>query len=188
MLSKVMTTASFLWRRLDSAGHDACRLVEGADGWRLEGTAVFRDEGRAVHLAYEVTGDRQWRSQRGKVRGWIGVETVDITLARTEGAWTLDGAVVPGLEGCVDLDLGFTPATNVIPVRRLRLDEGQAGDAPAAWLDAMARTLQRLPQRYERRSQTSYWYESPTTGYFGLLDFTPEGFIRVYPGLWEAER
>lgn len=149
---------------------------------------MFRHEGMAAHLAYQVTCDREWRSQRGQVRGWLGVETVDLTVARTaEGAWMLDGSVVPGLESCPDLDLGFTPATNVIPLRRLRLNEGQAADAPAAWLDMAAVTLQRLPQRYERRSETAYWYETPTTRYAGLLEVTPVGFVRLYPGLWEAE-
>lgn len=36
-----MTTTTMLWRRLDQPGHDAARLVERADGARLEGTAVF---------------------------------------------------------------------------------------------------------------------------------------------------
>ena len=46
--------------------------------------------------------------------------------------------------------------------------------------------LQALPQRYERRSATTYWYESPTAGYAELLELAPSGFVRRYPGLWEA--
>ena len=40
------------------------------------------------------------------------------------GVWTLDGAAVSGLEACVDLDLGFTPATNLLQIRRLALALG----------------------------------------------------------------
>jgi uncharacterized protein len=44
-----------------------------------------------------------------------------------------------------------------------------------------------LPQRYERRTSSTHWYEAPTVGYEALLELTPAGFIRRYPGLWELE-
>jgi hypothetical protein len=178
--------AFILWRRLDTPGHDACRLVRGDGGWQLEGTAVFGHEGVPARLSYLVACDPQWRTEQGRVRGWLGPQPVELSILRTAaGAWTLNGALVPGLDRCVDLDLGFTPATNLLPLRRLALADGEAADAPAAWLDVAAGTLELLPQRYERRSETTYWYESPTAGYSGLLEVTPAGFIRRYPGLWE---
>jgi hypothetical protein len=94
---------------------------------------------------------------------------------------------VAGLESCVDLDYGFTPATNLIQLRRSSLAVGAAADLPAAWLDVAAGTLQVLPQRYERRGEASYWYESPTFSYAALLEVTNDGFVRRYPGLWELE-
>jgi hypothetical protein len=183
-----MVAASVLWRRLDIPGHDACRLEESGAGWRIEGTAVFRHDGLPARLDYHVTCDPGWRSQRGWVRGWLGPRSVNFDMARTgDGVWTLDGAVVPGLERCPDLDFGFTPATNLLQLRRLALAEGQAAEAPAAWLDVSAGTLQVLPQRYERRTAATYWYEAPTVGYAGMLEVTPIGFTRRYPGLWEME-
>jgi hypothetical protein len=177
-----------LWRGLHTPGHDACRLERAGDGWRLEGAAVFRDEtGPPARLAYEVECDQGWRTRRGRVRGWLGSRPIDLVIARGAAGWTLNGAVVHGLEDCVDLDFGFTPATNVLPLRRLALAEGQAAEAPAAWLDAAAGTLTRLPQRYVRRSAATYWYESPTSGYTGLLEMAASGFVQRYPGLWEME-
>src|SRR5688572_27293558 len=103
-----MTTASVIWRRLDAPGHDACRLEGESDGWVLDGTAVFRDEGVAARLDYQVRCDRSWRSRSGKVQGWIGAKRVSVSIVRDEdGTWHVDGAPVDGLEGCVDLDLGF---------------------------------------------------------------------------------
>lgn len=184
-----MTVLAVLWRRLDTPGHDACWL-EGSDaGWQLHGTAVFREDGAPARLAYHLECDLSWCTRRGRVHGWLGVRPVDFTIARTDqGAWTLNAAVVPGLERYVDLDFGFTPATNLPQVRRLALAVGQAAEVPVAWLDVSAGTLEALPQRYERRSEESYWYESPTAGYSGLLEVTSDGFIRRYPGLWEMER
>ncbi|HVE78211.1 MAG TPA: putative glycolipid-binding domain-containing protein [Gemmatimonadaceae bacterium] len=180
--------ASVLWRRLDTPGHDCCRLEERDDGWRLEGTAVFRHEATPARLTYVVACDRAWRTVRGDVRGWLGARAIELTIARAKGGpWTLDGAAVPGLESYVDLDLDFTPATNLLQLRRIALADGQAADVPVAWLDVSVGTLTALPQRYERRSESTYWYESPSAGYEGLLEVDATGFIRRYPGLWESE-
>jgi uncharacterized protein len=183
-----MTAIAILWRRLDTPGHDACRLAETDGEWQLDGTAVFLQEGVPARLAYQLACDRSWRTRHGEVRGWLGVRPVHFTVVRTAaGVWTLNGTGVTGLETCVDLDLGFTPATNLAQLRRLALAEGEAADVPVAWLDVTAGPLSLLPQRYERRTATSYWYEAPRFDYAELLEVTPAGFIRKYPGLWEAE-
>ena len=183
-----MVEGSILWRRLDIPGHDACRLEETEAGWQLDGAAVFGHDGVPARLNYHVACDLTWRTQRGQVRGWLGAESVEFSIERTAaGVWTLNGAVVSGLGSCVDLDFGFTPATNLPQLRRLALAEGRAAEAPVAWLDVSAGTLEALPQRYERRTEGTYWYEAPRFEYAALLEVTSIGFIRRYPGLWEAE-
>ena len=180
--------ASCVWRRLDCAGHDACRREQVAIGWRLEGSAVFVEEGTAARLEYRLECDRAWRSLGGRVSGWIGPRAVELEASRSvDGVWTLNGTLLVGLESCLDLDFGFTPATNLTQLRRIDLQIGQAAEVPVAWLDAAAGTLLLLPQHYERRAETTYWYESPTTGYSGLLQIGPDGFVQRYPELWEQE-
>jgi hypothetical protein len=175
-----------IWRRLDPPGHDACRLLDTGGGWLLTGTAVFRDAGGPACLTYRVECDRAWRAGAGLVEGWIGRNAVAIRLARTPDGWTLNGHPVPSVGTCVDVDLNFTPATNLIALARLNLGVGQQADATAAWLDVAAGTLTVLPQRYHRRGGDRYWYEAPTVGYAALLEVAPSGFVRRYPGLWEA--
>jgi uncharacterized protein len=183
-----MIVASILWRRLDAPGHDACRLEASEAGWRLDGTAVFREDRVPARLTYCVACDEEWRTEQGQVHGWIGRQSVEFIIARTSGGvWTLNGDAVPGLEGCMDLDFGFTPATNLLQLRRIGLAEGQAADVPVAWFDVSGGSLTVLPQRYERRSGSAYWYESRTANYQGLLEVASTGFIRKYPGLWEEE-
>ena len=183
-----MTMASVLWRRIDSPGHDACRLARHDAGWKLEGTAVFSLDGLPACLRYAAVCDASWRAQRGHVSGWIGDRSVEFVVERAAGRpWTLDGVDVHGLEHCLDLDFGFTPSTNLLQLRRLALPVGQGADAPAAWLDVSAGALSVLVQRYERRSDTTYWYEAPRFGYAELLEVDPVGFVRRYPGLWQTE-
>ena len=182
-----MIESSILWRRLDTPGHDACQLRSSTVGWQLDGTAVFRHDESPARLDYSLTCDRSWLTQQGHVSGWIGSRVIDLRVARDAGVWTLNGEVIEGLGECLDLDLAFTPATNLVQLRRMALAEGDAADAPVAWLDASTGTLELLRQRYERRSETTYWYEAPRFGYAALLEVTPTGFVRRYPGLWEAD-
>jgi hypothetical protein len=183
-----MRTDTILWRRMDTPGHDACCLVQRGGGWRLTGVAAFRHEAVPACLAYEVDCDDEWQTRGGVVHGWIGARQLDFRIARTlEGTWTLNGRVVPDLEACVDLDLGFTPATNLLQLRRVALQVGQGADVPVAWLDVPVGTLDTLHQRYERRTAEVYWYEAPRFDYFALLRVSPVGFVEEYPNLWEAE-
>jgi len=176
-----------LWRRVDAPGHDSCRVEMQELGWRLDGTAVFRHGQLPTILAYHVECDAEWRTQRGWVRGRIGDRAVEFIISVSSGVWRLNDSMILGLDECVDLDLGFTPATNLLPIRRLALANGQGGDATAAWLDVSAGTLTALPQRYEKRTDLAYWYEAPTLKYAAQLDVRSTGLIRNYPGFWGEE-
>jgi len=180
---------SILWRRLDAPGHDACRIEQAVLGWRLDGASVFRHDGAPSLLSYRVACDGDWHAIRGVVSGWIGGRAVEWRAERApSGAWTLNGETVTGLDDCVDLDLGFTPATNACVLRRIALEVGESALVPAAWLDVSSGALERLVQRYERRTADEYWYEAPRFEYEATLRLSASGFVLAYPGLWEAER
>lgn len=183
-----MAIASILWRRVDVPGHDACLLEQARDGWRLDGAAVFRQEESPAQLRYRIEVNDAWQAREGSVRGWIGAQVVDLVIRRSvDGLWSINGELVTGLGRCVDLDLGFTPATNLFHLRRIALAEGQAAAVPAAWLDANAGTLDVLHQRYERLNADTYMYEAPRFDYAARLEVSSVGFVQRYPGLWEAE-
>jgi uncharacterized protein len=177
-----------LWRRLDVPGHDACRLEPKADGWRLEGTAVFRHENGPANISYAIHCDGHWHSVSGRIAGFVGERAIDYIVARENGVWRLNGTALSGLGHLLDLDLGFTPATNIQQLRRVAIAENETVQLPVAWLDVDAGTLTELPQVYERRGPAAFWYQAPSFGYEGLLELAPNGFIRNYPKLWEAER
>jgi hypothetical protein len=188
MLDAASMTTSALWRRLDTPGYDAALVNGTADGWRLEGTAVFAHEQGPARLSYWVDCAKDWRTRRGGVAGWIGDERYNVNVARSAaGQWSLDGNEIDGLEQCLDLDFGFTPATNFLQLHRCALGIGERAEFPVAWLDVPDPSLTLLPQRYEKRSGTTYWYESPQGPYTALLELVGSGFVRTYPGLWAIE-
>lgn len=179
-------TGAMLWRRLDAPGHDACRLERRAAGWQLRGAAALRLGAEAAGFGYFVACDSAWRTIGAHVSGFIGQRPVRLSIRRHGACWRLNGAILPALQRLLDIDLGFSPSTNLLHLRRLALTVGAAAELTVAWLDVEAGTLSELPQRYERRGETTYWYESPSIGYAALLEVAPDGFVRSYPGLWES--
>jgi uncharacterized protein len=176
-----------LWRRLDAPGHDACRLEQRDFAYRLRGTAVYAHANGSASISYRVECDAQWRTISGRIAGFIGQRSFDFVVAREDVGWTLNGSPKPGLDHLVDLDLSFTPATNLLQLKRVAIAEGEAVPLPAAWLDVDEGTLTELPQFYQRRGPSTFWYRAPSVGYEGLLQLAPNGFIQNYPNLWQAE-
>jgi uncharacterized protein len=180
-----------LWRRLDAAGHDMACVERLPDGAELRGMAVFWDENVPCALRYRVTCDAAWRTTGARVDGWRGERAVEILIRRLpDGSWRLNDRVCPAVDGCVDLDLSFTPATNLLPLRRLRLDLGAAAEVRAAWLAWPEASLAVLPQRYLRRTADTYAYEAdvPGNGRFAAgLRVDADGWVLDYGDLWRAE-
>jgi len=97
----------------------------------------------------------------------------------------LNGVAQEAVAGLVDLDFGFTPATNHPQLRRMGLDVGQTAEIAVAWMDLESAALAPLPQIYRRIGDKAYDYESPQGPYRAVLDIASNGFVRLYPDLWE---
>ena len=177
-----------LWRRHDRTGLDAFRLERKHSGRTLAGTVIVEDAGRACRLDYDVHCDEHWRTRRSHVHGWIGDERVEIVLdADGSGHWKHNGIDQPQLDGCLDVDLGFTPATNTLPIRRLALDVGGIAPVRAAWLRFPDLPLVVLEQVYTRMGEHTYRYESDGDGFVAMLDVTDDGLVERYGEYWTLE-
>jgi uncharacterized protein len=172
------------WRRLDRPGRDVALLRAEADGWLLQGAAGFDHELGPASVAYQVQVDAHLETTRGIVSGFLGEAMVRHEILRDNRGWRLNGVLVQGLQHLLDLDYGFTPATNVLQLMRMGLAPGERADLPVTWFDLDSGSLIELPQSYERRGESSYWYEAPTVPYQALLEIAPNGFVQSYPGLW----
>lgn len=179
---------SIIWRRLDMPGHEAVRVYGDADGRYLDGAAVFSYEGKACRLEYMIECDHDWRTVSATIDGWYGDEAVELEIEIPHGdAWYLNDNSVDDIRGCADIDLSFSPVTNLLPIKRLGLEIGESKTICAAWLRFPSFSLEPLEQIYTRKSEFVYNYRS-TTGF--EADITVDGFgLPVeYAGSWTAER
>ncbi len=176
-----------VWRRIDVQGLDACSFMQSADGYRISGTAIYLGGNETAKLEYQVSCDLDWSSQSAWVSGWIGPAAKEFSLSRVAaGRWIRDRDEISGVTGLLDIDLGFTPATNTNAIRRLGLAVGEEVETTAVWLDTDDWCFKPLTQVYRRLSETEYAYSSPSHNYAANLVTDSFGIVRLYPQLWEA--
>jgi len=177
-----------LWRRLDRPGHESARIFSLDSRWHLTGTAVFAHEDQPCRLDYRIACDAEWRTVAAQVAGWVGDETVDLALSvGPDQQWLLNDTEFPLVAGCIDLDLNFSPSTNLLPIRRLNLEIGQEAAVRAAWLRFPSFQLEPLEQTYRRISANTYRYESAGGRFIRDLEVDEAGFVTLYPDFWQAE-
>lgn len=183
-----MAVPSILWRGIYLPGHDACRLSASDPGWQLAGAAVFVHAVQPCRLDYRIACDSGWRTVSAHVSGWLGEKLVEIDLTvGPDQRWRLNGVEQPAVSGCIDLDLNFSPSTNLLPIRRLSLAVGQAAEVRAAWLRFPGFELEPLAQVYRRIAEGTYRYESGGGRFVADLQVNAAGFVTNYPGIWQAE-
>jgi hypothetical protein len=122
------------------------------------------------------------------LRGSIGARRVHLGIERSVvGEWSIEGLEIGALRGCDDVDLGFSPVTNLLPIRRLGLSIGAHARVRAAWVRFPELTVEPLEQTYARVASDRYHYESAGGVFRGELAVDAFGCVVDYPGLWRAE-
>lgn len=179
-----------VWQPLDGTGVEHCTLRRLAKGLRLEGhvinTAASPIGTVPLHVHYIVDCDTVWRTRAVSISQHYG--TVQTTLRLdviNQRWWTAEGVELPQLHWLIDVDLGLTPATNMLPIRRLSLEVGQRADVTAAWLRFPALTVEPLTQTYERLAPNLYRYSSDGGRFSALLETDDLGLVVRYEGGWE---
>jgi uncharacterized protein len=179
---------SIIWQRLDHPGHESALLFSKDNSWRLQGTAVFLFHNLPCRLDYRIICNSQWHTQSALVVGWVGDNLIESNLVVAPGQrWLLNNEEFPQVEGCIDLDLNFSPSTNLLPIRRLGLSVGEEQQVRAAWLQFPNFELEPLTQLYRRVDENTYRYESAGGKFIRDLNVDHQGFVTNYPDLWEAE-
>jgi hypothetical protein len=178
------------WRRLDVFGREEARIEQTVDGWHLTGQLETEDSRGRAQLRYAIDCARDWRTRSTLVTGSASGAPIRFEfLADGEGRWTLNRVPLPSVAGALDIDFGFTPATNLLPIRRLDLAIGQRADVRTVWLRFPELRVEVLEQWYQREAARVFRYDALVDGerFQARLDTDEFGCVLIYEGLWEAE-
>ena len=179
-----MTTRRVAWRRTDEVPTDEHMTLTLRDsGLSLVGTVLGADAGAPVRIEYRILTDGDGLTTGVHVRDLRGFEQRALTAERdAKGNWKVDGKTVRGLKGCTDIDLGCSPSTNTLPIRRLRLGVGTSKAIKAALVDFPELTVTKQEQTYTRVDEFTYRFKS---GDFEEdLSVDDEGLVTAY-WIWQ---
>ena len=195
----------FIWRGLDEWYAEAASVELTADGLVATGTQIGSDP-----LPYRV--DYRLDASEGFVTRSLEVTANGLGWSRRlelrhdgRGTWTCEArahgdASLPAqrsdsspLSGALDCDLGRSPLTNVMPIRRAGLHRRPgADDFLMAWVSVPDLSVVPSAQRYEhvRRGDDGsavvrYVDRGSFAGFTADLELDPDGFVVVYPTLAE---
>jgi hypothetical protein len=179
-----MTTRRVAWRRSDEVATDEhCTLTLRDGGLSLVGTVLGAEGGLPTWVEYRVLADGAGLTTAVHVRDLRGFVQRSISLARdSRGRWTVDGQAAPALRGCTDVDLGCSPSTNTLPIRRLRLAIGASHTIQAAWVRFPELTVVKAAQTYTRLDEFTYRYASGD--FEAELAVDDEGLVTTY-AVWQ---
>lgn len=184
----VTPTTRILWRS-DEDGAERFTGRATAGGWRLEGVLVLPIEGEPAEIRYHVDLDPGWRTRQAEVAidAHTGRRTITFAVDG-DGGWHVEGATggpTDALDACVDVDFGFTPATNTLQVRRLGLEVGESRELAVAWLAFPGFAVQPLVQTYTRLGPDRWRYGDDDLTADLLVD--PDGYVLRYgDDIWRA--
>ncbi len=172
--------ASLLWQRLETPSLERFTLESREDGFVLEGTVVLELAVQPASVLYRIVADKGWATRTVSVSLTYGDQEAGLELrVDNEQRWWQGEHERTELRGLSDVDLSVTPATNTLPLRRLKLDVGKSAEVTAAWVKFPGLALEPLPQRYTRLSERHYRYESGTAFADFSADLTVDDEIVV---------
>jgi hypothetical protein len=179
-----MTTRRVSWRRNDEVQVDEhCAITVRDTGSSLVGTVLGAEGGIPARTEYRVLADAAGNTTAVHVRDLRGFIQRTLMLERdAKGNWTVNGAADRSLRSCTDVDLGCSPSTNTLPIRRLQLGIGRSRTIRAAWVRFPELTVEKASQTYQRLGEHTYRY---TSGSFEAdLVVDDDGVVARYAA-WE---
>ncbi|HYH91622.1 MAG TPA: putative glycolipid-binding domain-containing protein [Candidatus Saccharimonadales bacterium] len=175
-----MTTRRVAWRRSDEVLADEhCTLAVRDSGLSLIGTVLGSEGGVPVRDEYRVLADGAGVTTAVHVRDLRGFDQRVLTAERSaKGAWTVDGSPAKKLKGCSDIDLGCSPSTNTLPIRRLRLAVGASSTIQVALVRFPELEVVKVAQTYSRLDEYTYRFSSG--GFSAELTVDDDGLVAAY--------
>jgi len=144
---------------------------------------VVGDRGGHYGCSYRICCDSDWQVRSVEVVVAGGGSCV--LTSNGQGEWRDgDGAALPGLQGCIDVDISATPFTNTLPIRRLGARLAERSVITVAYIKIPELGPRPTAQAYTRLADGRYLYESVDGGFQAALSVDADGVVLDYPGLF----
>ncbi|GAA1030671.1 putative glycolipid-binding domain-containing protein [Virgisporangium ochraceum] len=180
---------ALMWTRTDTAGAEHV-VFDDRRGLTAHGVQLAVDP-VPYTCRYELYTDESWATAQFTATtegaGWLRT----VRMERAAGRWRVTTAEQgqldahqPGiedpdrLEGVLDIDLGGSPLTNTLPLKRSGMEDIRV---VTAWVLPPSLAVVRAEQTYTVLSKERVRYASD--GFETDIELDEHGYVRDYPGL-----
>jgi uncharacterized protein len=179
------TLRRMVWRRvMDDRSFEECAVTSSPDGFGIAGRLIVAEADAPLVASYAIACDRSWSARSVTIEQRLNDTARRLTLARAGQGWLVDGAGDTRLDGCTEPDLGLTPSTNALAIRRLGLVVGQSADITCAWVKFPALSIEPSLQRYERLADREYRYTNVASGFTAIVTVDELALPVSYERIW----
>lgn len=180
-----------IWTALDTEGYEHVRIDEGHPEWNVFDSMFVRaHEERVLRGGYTLICDKDFRTLeiRFMVEQQPGNMVAMHLIASGDGRWTdAEGRPMSALDGCIDVDIQWSPLTNMLPIRRLKLRPGQEQMIRVVYFPLPGLELAPWEQAYTGVTNDTVRYASVTSNFQRDITVDDDGFVIEYPGLFRRE-
>ena len=170
---------------MQSPGLERFEFSHIGDEWLFRGTILTFGDGDPAEARYEIACDRSFRTKRASISIVDSSGERRLKIETQNGRWYENGREKQAVNGAIDIDLGWSPSTNTLPIKRLKLEIGQSsGEFVAAWVRFPELTLHPLPQEYLRVAERQYRYCSRGGAFTANLTVDDDDLVVDYEGFW----
>ena len=190
--SSSIRVSTAIWKQSGPSAFEFATIDRTDGGHLLAGDIVVGDNNDALAIAYSIIVNSLWETANVQITTKEGTEAerrIEL-LPDSDRRWSArrsndgDWSRLPEYDGLIDIDLGCTPATNLLPIRRFNLAIGESAETTAVWVMFPSLELEPLAQRYTRLSEREYLYESFLSGFKANLRVDEFGVVDRYSDIW----
>jgi len=179
------TIRRVIWRRiLDDHSFEECVVAAKPTGYGITGHVIAAQDSAPLVVDYDIDCDETWSGRSVTIQQRLGNTQRNLRLERTGDGWLVDGIRDARLDGCAELDLGVTPSTNALAIRRLDLAIAQAAEIRCAWVKFPTLSVEPSLQRYERLSEHDYRYTNVASGFTARVAVDALALPVSYENIW----
>lgn len=177
---------TYIWKSKVLGSIEYATIMEQNSNWTIESTVLIASEKiPGCKIQYSIKLSKNWELDIAVVEiDKLGLKKVLIIELDEEKTWIINKKRDDRFSACTDIDLGFSPMTNTIPIRRLELKKGETISLSACWLEFPSFKLKPLEQKYTCLDENTYLYESGTN-FKATLQVDKMKIVKDYPKVWQ---
>jgi uncharacterized protein len=185
-MDKRTSMFNVLWTGREYYSLENCLINTGADGNRISSRIVGSYHSLIYNVGYEIYTDANWQTLFVQIERQILGKSDTFKYERSKnGVWVGNGKECPEFRHCVDVDIPLTPFTNTLPIRRLKMQEGETKLINVIYFDMLEDSIKAVTQRYTCKGPHKYHYENVPNDFEADIEVDGNGLVVDYPELFK---